>query len=87
MAEYTQYYLAFLDLLGFKEIIKNRTCSEIVDIFEEIKKQYVISESDLETGTSIPVIPPENIMYYIMLIQQLFQTQTFALRLVSRKRI
>ena len=38
MAEYTQYYLAFLDLLGFKEIVKNRSCSEIVNIFEEIKK-------------------------------------------------
>lgn len=66
MAEYTQYYLAFLDLLGFKEIVKNRTCSEIVDIFEEIKTQYVIGKADLDNGTSIPVIPAEHIMYYIM---------------------
>ena len=66
MAEYTQYYLAFLDLLGFKEIVKNRSCSEIVNIFEEIKKQYVIGKSESENSTSIPVIPPENIMYYIM---------------------
>ena len=57
MAEYTHYYLAFLDLLGFKEIVKTKTCSEIVDIFEEIKTQYVIEKSDQEKGISIPVIP------------------------------
>lgn len=66
MTEYTQYYLAFLDLLGFKEIIKNRTCSEIVEIFEEIKKKYIIETSDLGKETSTPIIQPENIMYYIM---------------------
>jgi len=66
MTEYTQYYLAYLDLLGFKEIVKNRTCSEIVDIFEEINTQYVIGKSDLDNGISIPVIPSEHIMYYIM---------------------
>ena len=66
MAEYTQYYLAYLDLLGFKEIVKRRTCSEIVGIFEEISTQYVIRKSNLDNGSSIPVIPPEHIMYYIM---------------------
>jgi len=66
MKEYSSYYIAFLDLLGFKEIVKNKTCNEIAEIFDEVKTQYVIGKVDQEKGTSIPVIPPEHIMYYIM---------------------
>lgn len=44
MKEYSRYYIAFLDLLGFKEIVKAKTCSEIVDIFEEIKLNMLLEK-------------------------------------------
>ncbi len=65
MKEYSQCYFAFIDLLGFKEIIKIKTCSEIVEIFNEAKKQYIVNEIK-EEKVEIPVIPPEDIHYYIM---------------------
>lgn len=36
--EYDDYYVAFLDILGFKEIIKTKTCEEIYSVFNFIKK-------------------------------------------------
>ncbi len=67
MNEYSQYYFAFIDLLGFKELVKNKTCSEILDIFHEVNKQYSIRKGDVDQKDSfIPVIPPDDIHYYIM---------------------
>ena len=63
--DYIQCYFAFLDLLGFKEIVKTKTCSEIVEIFEEAKRQYIINRI-IDGKTKIPVIPPEDIHYYVM---------------------
>ena len=40
MKEYIPCYFAFIDLLGFKEIVKTKTCSEIANIFDEAKKCY-----------------------------------------------
>ena len=65
MAEYTCCYFAFLDLLGFKEIVKTKTCSEIAGIFDEAKKHYIINRIS-DDGVEIPVIPSEDIHYYIM---------------------
>lgn len=65
MKEYSHCYFAFIDLLGFKEIVKKKTCSEIALIFDEAKKQYVINHV-LDGNTEVPVIPPENIHYYVM---------------------
>lgn len=33
--QYTQYHVAFLDILGFKNLVNNSsyTCKEIVDIY------------------------------------------------------
>ena len=53
-----------MDLLGFKETVRTKTCAEIVDIFDEAKKEFVISEKI--DGVSIPVVPPDDIHYYIM---------------------
>ena len=36
--EYIKCYIAFLDILGFKEKIENRMCNEILDVFNDIKK-------------------------------------------------
>lgn len=36
-SDYTRCYVAFLDVLGFKEKIKNRTCQDILNIYKDIK--------------------------------------------------
>ena len=65
MTEYSHCYFAFIDLLGFKEIVKKKTCSEIVTIFDEVKKRYSINRV-LDDDDGVPVIPPKDIHYYIM---------------------
>lgn len=65
MKEYTHCYFAFLDLLGFKEIVRTKTCSEIADIFEEAKKRFCIREI-IDKDKTVPLVPPEDIHYYIM---------------------
>ena len=35
--QYTDRYIAFLDLLGFKNTLNNKTCSQILSIFSKIK--------------------------------------------------
>lgn len=62
--DYCTSYFSFIDLLGFKEIVKSKSCSEIISIFEEVKKEYVLDE--VVEGTNVPFIPPESIHYYIM---------------------
>ena len=37
MKEYRDCYVAFLDILGFKNMINNKSCSELFEIFESIK--------------------------------------------------
>lgn len=64
MKEYGQYYFAFMDLLGFKEIVKSHTCEEIAEIFDEAKKQFIINQ--IVDEKSIPVVPPRDIHYYVM---------------------
>lgn len=44
--KYENCYIAFLDLLGFKELVKTQTCEQILKIFEEIKSQYMITRDD-----------------------------------------
>lgn len=65
MKEYSHCYFAFIDLLGFKEIVKTKTCSEIANIFDEAKKHFFISQMN-DDGTEIPIIPPKDIHYHIM---------------------
>ena len=65
MKEYRHCYFAFIDLLGFKEIVKTKACSEIADIFDEAKKQYIINQI-MDDGAEVPIIPPDDIHYYIM---------------------
>ena len=35
--DYKEYYVAFLDILGFKGMVNNKTCAEIYELFECIK--------------------------------------------------
>ena len=48
--EYKKCYIAFLDILGFKDKIENKTCKEILDIFNDIKnplKKAYINEDGI----------------------------------------
>ena len=48
--EYKKCYIAFLDILGFKDKIENKTCKEILDIFTDIKnplKKAYINEDGI----------------------------------------
>ena len=65
MNKYDQYYFAFLDLLGFKEIVRTKSCSEIAQIFDEAKKRFVIRHI-IDNDNAIPVIPIQDIHFYIM---------------------
>lgn len=38
--EYTKYYIAFLDMLGFKNLIGRSICEEVCIIFDNIKKPF-----------------------------------------------
>lgn len=62
--KYENCYIAFLDLLGFKELVKTQTCEQILKIFDEIKSQYMITcDCDKEKK---PLIDPEEIHFKIM---------------------
>lgn len=39
--QYTNCYIAFLDILGFKELIKTRTCDELCEIFTTKMKKHI----------------------------------------------
>jgi len=49
--EYTDSYIAFLDILGFKELIGKNTCSEIMEIFRNYKNPI----STTSIGSSINI--------------------------------
>lgn len=39
--EYTNCYIAFLDILGFKKMIESKTCSEIYEIYSKRMKNHI----------------------------------------------
>lgn len=62
MREYTDCYVAFMDLLGFKNILydKDNSCEDIASIFDEINKKYDVRESE------IPIVDPNDMKYKVM---------------------
>lgn len=59
---YENCYIAFLDLLGFKELVKKQTCEQILEIFDEIETEYIITcDKDKK-----PVVDPKEIHIKIM---------------------
>ncbi len=46
-------------------MVKEKTCADIINIFDELKKQYIINEITCE-GDQIPIVPPNDVHYYIM---------------------
>jgi hypothetical protein len=70
ISEYQRNYIAFLDILGFKEMLKSRTCTQIVQIFDEIKTQYFIKCMDnqkplVEISDIHQKIMSDSICFYI----------------------
>lgn len=62
--KYENCYIAFLDLLGFKELVKNQSCEQILKIFDEVKSQYIINcgyDKDKK-----PLVDPSEIHFKIM---------------------
>lgn len=62
MREYTDCYVAFMDLLGFKALLsdKEKSCEDIASVFDEISKRYDLREN------KIPIIDSRNIHFKVM---------------------
>ena len=62
MREYTDCYVAFMDLLGFKALLsdKEKSCEDIASVFDEISKRYDLRENE------IPMIDISNIHFKVM---------------------
>lgn len=58
--EYNKCYIAFLDLLGFKNVIGKKTCQEILDIFSNIKIP-IQSINIYKGGKWVPLVDQETI--------------------------
>lgn len=70
MIAYKNCYIAFLDLLGFKNLIDNKSCQEITQLFSEIETEYiVIDETTQKPLVSIGAIKrkvmSDSICFYI----------------------
>lgn len=68
MAEYKDCYIAYFDILGFKEIVKNMPCDKIVSMFEAAKhNQYfsIVSGGEHECQER-DLLRPEDIHLKIM---------------------
>lgn len=66
--EYKDYYIAFIDILGFKKIIGKKQCEEICNIYESIK-QFRTMRKEVKQGKEtllVPVVPPKDVHIKIM---------------------
>ena len=43
MREYSNCYIAYLDLLGFKNIVSRKSCEDIAKLFDEIQERYIVA--------------------------------------------
>ena len=63
---YEECYVAFIDLLGFKNIVKTLECKEIYSIFEEIKDESLIQPIRFCGGDSNYNLPLDKVQKYVM---------------------
>lgn len=49
--EYTDSYIAFLDIIGFKMLLEEKTCTEIIEIFQNYRNPL----SDISIGTKVKI--------------------------------
>lgn len=68
MKEYQDYYIAFIDILGFKQLINDKSCNEIAEIYDSIRHirilYKIIGNGDNEK--SEPIIPISEINFKVM---------------------
>lgn len=65
MEEYINCYIAFIDILGFKRLIKEKKCHEILELFKKVKKIYGLVEYD-ETGNILKEYPYKKLQYKLI---------------------
>lgn len=66
--EYRDYYIAFIDILGFKKLIGEKTCDEICSIYDSIR-QFRTMREEVKQGKEtllVPVVPPKDVHIKIM---------------------
>ena len=66
MAEYKDCYVAFFDVLGFKDLLTHASCDDVVTLFEKAKQfHYWTHKEDSPTNpnneNAIPIIAPDKI--------------------------
>lgn len=64
--QYTKCYVAFLDLLGFRNTLNYSSCEEILNIFEEISKNPLVKAYRVEEGKNVVIPGPESLNYKVM---------------------
>ena len=64
--QYTKCYVAFLDLLGFRNKINNSSCEDILNIFKEIKNPLKKLYRGRDDGKAVEVHGPESIHCKVM---------------------
>lgn len=65
---YDEYYVAFLDILGFKDIINNKTLEEAKKIFDVLETQYTLAPNGQSIDESHDIhkkIISDSICFYI----------------------
>lgn len=70
MKEYKDCYVAFLDILGFKNMINNKSCNDLFEIFESIKASshtcVELNNEDMEACKHIEyTIMSDSVVVYI----------------------
>lgn len=66
--KYSEYYIAFIDILGFKDLVFEKKCDEICNVYNSIKRFRTIADekTDGEKIEVIPVVPQEKVHVKIM---------------------
>ena len=62
MREYKECYIAFLDLLGFKNTVNNEACETIASFFDEIQHEYIVTVNE----TGLPLMDYSKITRKVM---------------------
>ena len=67
--QYEHYYIAFIDVLGFRNMIENKTCEEITELYRSIREmKFLHEETADENGKVIafPIVPREEVHIRVM---------------------
>ena len=60
--EYKEYYVALIDLLGFKNIIKKQSCEDIAQYYDEIHQKATVTVNT----TGMALVPSDKITMKVM---------------------